>query len=97
MGGTVTVRLPQALAEHADGARELTVECPAALPLADVLDRLRELAPAVDRRVRDEQGALRRFVNVYVGEDECRTMDGLRTPVPPGATLFIVGSVAGGA
>ena len=64
--------------------------------LAEVLDDVRRLAPAVGRRIQDETGAIRRFVNVYVGEDECRTLDGLQTTVAPGAQLYVIPSVAGG-
>ena len=94
--GQVTVLLPRALAEHAGGARVLTLDVDEDMSLATVLDLLRQTAPAVGRRVQDETGAIRGFVNVFVGEDECRTLDGLATPVPPGSTLFIIGSVAGG-
>ena len=94
--GSVTVRLPQALAEHADGARELTFDVDATVSLADILARLRTTAPAVGRRVQDETGAIRRHVNVYVGQDECRTLDGLRTQVPPGAVLHVIAAVSGG-
>jgi sulfur-carrier protein len=94
--GTVTVRLPQALAEHAGGARELLVEVGASTSLAEVLQGLGEVAPAVRRRIQDETGAIRRFVNVFVGEDECRTLDGLDTPVRPGTVIHVIPSVAGG-
>jgi molybdopterin converting factor small subunit len=46
--------------------------------------------------VRDETGAIRRFVNVYVGDDECRTLDGLGTTVRPGTVVYVIPSVAGG-
>jgi molybdopterin synthase sulfur carrier subunit len=94
--GTVTLRLPQALAEHAGGARELTLDIGEPRTLGEVLDELRRVAPAVARRVQDETGSLRRFVNVYVGDDECRTLDGLGTAVPPGTVLYVIPSVAGG-
>ena len=92
----VVVRLPQALAEHAGGARVLTLDIDDLSSLGDVLAVLRREAPAVGRRVQDETGAIRRFVNVYVGEDECRALDGLSTPVPPGTVLHVIPSVAGG-
>lgn len=99
MGDTpdqVVIRLPQALAEHAGGARVITVGIAESSSLGDVLDALRREAPAVARRVQDETGAIRRFVNVYVGEDECRSLDGLSTPVPPGSVVHVIPSVAGG-
>lgn len=94
--GEVVVRLPQTLAEQAGGARALTLNVGPAASLGDVLGMLRESTPAVGRRILDETGAIRRFVNVYVGDDECRTLDGLRTPVPPGTVVHVIGSVAGG-
>jgi sulfur-carrier protein len=92
----VVVRLPQALAEHAGGERTLTLAVGDSSSLGDVLAALRQEAPAVARRVQDETGAIRRFVNVYVGEDECRSLQGLATPVPPGSVVYVIGSVAGG-
>lgn len=94
--GSITLRLPQALAGYADGQRELTIEPTEEVSLRQVLDELARSRPAVARRIRDESGQLRRFVNVYVGEDECRTIDGLETMVQPGATILVAGSVAGG-
>lgn len=94
--GTVTIRLPQALAADAGGNRELVIEVEAAATLREILDELGGVAPAVRRRVQDETGAIRRFVNVFVGEDECRTLDGLDTRVSPGTVLYVIPSVAGG-
>jgi sulfur-carrier protein len=94
--GEVVVRLPQALAEHAGGARALSLDVGPAATLGDVLELLGRTTPAVGRRILDETGAIRRFVNVYVGDDECRTLDGLGTPVPPGTVVHVIGSVAGG-
>ena len=94
---TATIRLPQALAEHADGAREVAIEVGSeGVSLGAVLDDLGHVAPAVRRRVQDETGALRRFVNVFVDEDECRTLDGLDTLVRPGCVIHVIPSVAGG-
>lgn len=92
----ITLRLPQALSELVDGSRELTLPTEAALDLGQVLAWLNEQSPAIGRRVQDETGAIRRFVNVYIGEDECRTLDGLHTQVPPGTVIHIIPSVAGG-
>jgi len=95
--GRVTIRLPQALAEYAGGSRTIDLAVGEGRTLADVLDILRQEAPGVARRVQDETGSIRRFVNVYVGDDECRVLDGLSTPVPPGSVVMVIGSVAGGA
>ncbi|MDA2805240.1 MoaD/ThiS family protein [Nocardiopsis suaedae] len=90
----VTVILPQVLQSDAGGAKR--VDLPAAPDLRGVLDALADRHPRLDRRVRDEQGALRRYVNVFVGDDECRAVSGLQTPVPDGAEVRILPSVAGG-
>lgn len=92
----VVVRLPQALAVDAAGARELSFDVAANATLDDLLAQVRERFPALGRRVCDETGAIRRFVNVYVGDEESRTLQGLATPVPADAVVFVVGSVAGG-
>lgn len=76
--------------------REFDVDLAGDATLDDLLGQLREQYPALGRRVCDETGAVRRFVNVYVGDDESRTLEGLSTPVPEGSVVFIVGSVAGG-
>jgi molybdopterin converting factor small subunit len=94
--GEVIVRLPQALAEYAGGERTLTLDVGPSDSLGDVLAQLCGTAPGVGRRILDETGAIRRFVNVYVGDDECRTLDGLGTAVPPGTVLHVIPSVAGG-
>jgi molybdopterin synthase sulfur carrier subunit len=91
----VTLRLPAVLADLVDGRRSLEV-APAPPTLADLLDRVEVEAPSVVRRIRDETGALRRFVNVYVDGDDVRHLDGVATPLPRGATVHVLPSVAGG-
>ncbi len=90
------MRLPNALAEHVGGAREITIDIGSSASLGEILLLLRRIAPAVGRRIQDETGALRPFVNVYVGDDECRTLNGLDTRVLPGTVLYVIPSVAGG-
>lgn len=88
--------LPQALAAFAGGEREVLIDVPADVTLGQVLKDVARHYPALARRIVDETGALRTFVNVYVGPEECRRLDGLATPVPHGCDLFVVGSIAGG-
>ncbi|WP_017540778.1 MoaD/ThiS family protein [Nocardiopsis halophila] len=90
----VTVILPQVLQSDAGGAKR--VDLPGGPTLRAVLDSLADRHPRLDRRVRDEQGALRRYVNVFIGDDECRAASGLDTPVPDGTEVRILPSVAGG-
>ncbi|TQN33392.1 molybdopterin synthase subunit MoaD [Haloactinospora alba] len=97
MGATVV--LPQVLRSDCDGAPCVEVEPPVpsgGATLRDVLDELTRLHPRVDRRIRDERGQLRRYVNVFVGDEECRGMAGLDTPVPDGEEVRVLPSVAGG-
>jgi molybdopterin converting factor small subunit len=94
-GGEVTVRLPTVLADLVGGRRSLVVT-PAPRTVGELLDRVEVEQPGVVRRIRDETGALRRFVNVYVDGDDIRHLDGLATPLAPGATVHVLPSVAGG-
>jgi molybdopterin converting factor small subunit len=89
-----TVVLPGALRPLAGGARTLTVA--GGRPLTDLLDSLDAQYPALARRLRDEQGQLRRYVNLYVDGADVRGTGGLATVVNDGAELFVVPSVAGG-
>lgn len=86
-----TVRIPTPLRGFTGGADEVRVEA------GDVRGALAALAPGLRERVLDASGALRPFVNVYVGPDDVRTLDGLATPLADGAVLSIVPAVAGGA
>ncbi|WP_159944846.1 MULTISPECIES: MoaD/ThiS family protein [unclassified Nocardiopsis] len=92
----VTVHLPGQLRAEADGAAHVPLEVAGGTALAGVLDALVARHPGLDRRIRDEQGRLRRYVNVFVDEDECRTVGGLSAPVRDGADVRVLPSVAGG-
>jgi len=86
------VRIPTQLRPLAGGASELTVE---GETVGDVLKALDVAHPGFNDRLFDEAGALRRFVNVFLGEEDVRFLDGLNTPVA-GQSLSIVPAVAGG-
>lgn len=87
------VRLPSMLRTYIDGDKEIDIEGDT---LGAVLDGVRDRSPGLERRLRDETGRLRRYVNFYVGEDECRTLAGQDTPVGPDTEIMIIPSVAGG-
>ncbi|HEU5428538.1 MAG TPA: MoaD/ThiS family protein [Actinocrinis sp.] len=101
---TVTLQLPGALAAYAGGRREVTVEVAppgsvAETPeqtVAGVLDRLAGQLPALERRIRDENAAIRRHVNVYVDGADIRTLSGAQTAVPDGAVIDVIAAVSGG-
>ena len=92
---TAEVVLPGVLADLAGGAKHLTVDVGAGT-LGDVLDGLAARHPLLGARIRDETGAVRRFVNVYVDGDDVRFGQGLATPVADGAVVQVLPSVAGG-
>jgi molybdopterin converting factor small subunit len=93
MGAQVV--LPGVLADLAGGTRHLEVD-PGGGTLTDLLDALAAVHPALARRIRDEAGALRRFVNVYVDGEDVRFAGGLDARVPDGAVVQVLPSVAGG-
>ena len=91
----ISVVLPQALTPYSRGAGTLLVE-PSCTTVAQALARVAAQWPAVTDRVLTEQGELRRHVNVFVGEESIRFLDGLETSVADGATITIVPAVRGG-
>jgi len=97
VASTVCVRLPGALRAHADGKRCVDLPVDGPVPLATLLDELDRRAPALARKIRDEQGRLRRYVNVYIdGLDAREHGDPATAPVRPGAEVLVLPSVAGG-
>ena len=91
---SVTVRVPTILRTLTSGESEVAVD--GAATLAELLDKLDAEHPGIRARVLDDDGKLRRFVNVYVGEDDVRFSEGLQTATPDGATVIIIPAVAGG-
>jgi len=93
---SVEVVLPGFLADLAGGEKHVKVELGEDRTLSAVLDVLADGRPLLDRRIRDETGAVRRFVNVYVDGEDVRFDQGVRTPVDDGAVVHVMPSVAGG-
>jgi sulfur-carrier protein len=93
---SVDVLLPGALADLVGGDRTLTVDLPDDATVANLLDALAERHAVLGRRLRDETGALRRFVNLYVDSEDIRRTDGLETRLANNATVQILPSIAGG-
>ena len=94
---SVELVLPGALADLVPGTgRRVTVETVTPTTLRAVLDEVGRQLPGLERRLRDEQGMLRRHVNVYVDGDDVRTGLGLDHVVPAGAEVLVLPSVAGG-
>jgi sulfur-carrier protein len=90
---SVKVRIPTQLRTLTGGAGEVAVEGPT---VGDVLKALDAAHPGFGDRLFDESGKLRRFVNVFVADEDVRFLQGLETPVVDGTTVSIVPAVAGG-
>ena len=90
---TVIVRVPTTLRPATGGASEVRVE---GKTLGEVLDGVEAAHPGFRDRIFDADGNLRRFVNLFVADDDVRVLQGLDTPVPDGETVSIIPAVAGG-
>lgn len=90
---SISVRIPTILRTYTGGASEVTAS---GTTVAEVLDDLEANHPGIRARVLDDSGEIRRFVNVYVGNDDVRFLDALATPVPDNAQISIIPAVAGG-
>jgi len=90
---SVTVRIPTQLRTLSGGNSEVMVE---GGTVAATLKALEAAHPGFNDRLFDESGKLRRFVNVFVADEDIRFLDGIDTPVADGATVSIVPAVAGG-
>jgi molybdopterin converting factor small subunit len=90
---SVSVRIPTILRTYTGGASEVTAE---GGTLAAVLDDLDAQYSGIKGRILDEGGELRRFVNVYVGNDDVRFLENLETATPDGTQISVIPAVAGG-
>ncbi|MFI5036599.1 MAG: MoaD/ThiS family protein [Acidimicrobiales bacterium] len=90
---SVVVRLPSQLRALVGGAGEVPVE---AATVREAIVALDAAHPGVAARVLDDRGTLRRFVNVFVADEDIRFLEGLDTVLAPGQTVSLVPAVAGG-
>ncbi|MGJ6963563.1 MoaD/ThiS family protein [Streptosporangium sp. G11] len=90
---SVSVRIPTILRTYTGGAAEVNGE---GETLRDVLQKLDADFPGIGARILDEAGKIRRFVNVYVGDEDVRFVDNLDTATPSGVQVSIIPAVAGG-
>lgn len=89
----VSVRIPTILRTYTGGESEVSAE---GETLSAVLDDLDSSYSGIKGRILDEAGQLRRFVNVYVGNDDVRFLDDLQTATPDGVQISVIPAVAGG-
>ena len=90
---SVTIRIPTTLRTLTGGSAQVEVE---GATVGEVLGALEAAHPGFKERLFDDEGNLRRFVNVFVADDDVRYLDGVGTPVPDGETVSIIPAVAGG-
>ncbi len=88
---SVSVRIPTILRTYTGGAAEVAAERGT---LREVIAGLEPSYPGIGGRILDDAGKLRRFVNVYVGDEDVRFAEGLDTPVPAGAHVSVIPAVA---
>ena len=89
----VTIRIPTQLRSLAGGDSEVAVD---AATVGEALKVLDAQHPGFAERLFDDKGDLRRFVNVFVADEDIRFMQGVDTPLDAGTTVSIVPAVAGG-
>jgi len=90
---SVSVRIPTILRPYTAGESEVAAD---GGTLSEVLDALEGAHPGIKARVLDDQGQIRRFVNVYINDDDVRFAQGLATATPDGTSISIIPAVAGG-
>ena len=90
---SASVRIPTILRSYTDGQNEVSAD---GGTLSELLDSLESNHPGIKGRIVDDTGALRRFVNVYVGDEDVRFVGGLDAEVADGAKVSIIPAVAGG-
>ncbi|GGO92249.1 molybdopterin synthase sulfur carrier subunit [Nocardioides phosphati] len=90
---SVSVRIPTILRTYTGGQSEVTTE---GATLAEVLDNLEASYTGIKARILDDNGDLRRFVNVYVGNEDVRFLENLATATPDNTQISVIPAVAGG-
>lgn len=91
---SVTVKIPTQLRTLTGGAAEVEA---AGGTVAAVIDDLEVRHPGLKERLVGDDGGLRRFVNVYLDDEDVRFLEGISTAIPEGARVSIIPAVAGGA
>ena len=89
----VNIRIPSVLRNLTAGKETITVD---ARTVDEALNALEQAHPGIKARVCDDAGKLRRFVNVFVAEEDIRFLEGQATPVKDGELIDIVPAIAGG-
>ena len=88
-----TVRIPTPLRRFTDGADEVPAQ---GSTVAEIIDDLDSSHSGLKARLCEENGQIRRFVNIYVNDEDIRFMQSLDTPVAENDELSIIPAIAGG-
>ncbi|GAC1422616.1 MAG: MoaD/ThiS family protein [Actinomycetota bacterium] len=91
---SVTVRIPTPLRTMTGGASQAIVD---AASVREMIGALEAQHPGLASRLCEDSGEIRRFVNVFVGDEDIRFLQGLDTPLAEGSSVSIIPAVAGGA
>ncbi len=89
----VTVTIPTALRQYVENQASVTLEADS---VGALLRALTERHPELGRHLYSEQGKLRSFVNIYVGDEDIRFLDGEQTALQGGEQVSIIPAIAGG-
>lgn len=92
----ILVRVPSALRQLVDGRSTCSFDLDEAATLGELLDAVARTHPAIERRIRDEQGALRPHVNLFVGDADVRSLGGTSTVLHPSDEVSVVAAISGG-
>ncbi len=90
----ITVRIPTPLRKYTSGKDEVSAE---GKTLKELLQDLEKNYSGIGARIMDEKGAIRRFVNIYLNDEDVRFKSNLETPLKDGDTISIIPAIAGGA
>lgn len=90
---SVLVRIPTPLRPLANGQNEVQL---AGGSVREILENLVNNYPGIRERLMDEKGEVRRFINIYVNEEDIRFLDGTQTRIKDGDELSIIPAIAGG-
>ena len=89
----INVRIPTPLRPMTGGKSEVEI---AGNTVSEIIDNLGSAHPGIKERVYDEQGEVRRFINIYVNEEDIRFLTGKDTPLKDGDEVSIIPAIAGG-
>jgi len=89
----ITVRIPTPLRKFTGDQAEVSIE---GSTVGELIDNLEAQHAGIKEKVAEESGAIRRFVNIYVNEEDIRFLDGPETPLKDGDQVTIVPAIAGG-